>query len=1001
VISVRRIILPALFAGLLAVVLMHLRPFSRVEPFRLDVRMSADTEGRARLYFDRGNGFVRYDVAAALIAKGEQTVSFALPDCAVSAFRLWPLDRAGKVTIESASVIGPEGEVVSSLPLNGADGAAMVLETKPGQGPEFRLEQPLALQRSWVARPWRMASDFAIVGGCVALFLLLCGMASEETRARWVRLLAGTRRGLERVPRLVLLLVAAAATALSCHPVIFGGRSFVSPGNGALLLYDDVPTIPGAPAGPAEDPRGSDVGALMWAHVPYSVIEHRAIFRDHEWPLWNRYNYCGEPLLGQGMSMLGDPLHWLPISTGGVAWAWDLKFLLAKTLFALGIGLCVRAATGRLWVAALVALSSSFLGFFSYRFNHPAFFAMCYAPWILHAWIGAAKAPGRVWPWAFAVALANFWQFNTGVMKESTMLIVGLNFTGMLLVLAAERERWRRLGAMVWGCALFVLLSAPCWLVFLDALRHSWTPYDNPRAFQIQPGMALGLFDDLFYRQFTVWENHYNPSANFLILLGCAWAVVHARALVADRVFVALALGAVPSAALAFGVVPASVITRVPFLANVEHVDNTFSVVLLVHLVVLSAYGFRALWESAKAPEMKGEWGLALAVVAMLFALYFGNAQAAPRELGGAVAAMHPSPFFIGYALALVLAVLALPWLVRALRRAPSTGFFLLTVLAIFILHFRHGMWMETKFDYYVMNPQPRADLAARSPGLEAVREKMKERGEPSRLAGFRLTLVPGYQVLQDFEHFAGADALVNRQQRELCEKIGTPPMWGWRWQVGAPSAGPWRWGIRAPGGSPFVYSLCNLWGVRWLVALPCDAPDGKATGDLALTENPNAWPRAFFTEQVIACNSLENFTILLKDSPPFAAVTPLTPEDNAPATREMLEKVNHYPASNYVLTCNSTAFEFNAAAPGVAVLMETYEPENWRVTLDGSPVAYFRVNHAFLGVKVDVPGRHQLRFEYWPRVLDTALLLGAAGAILLLLTPLLARLCASEPPIE
>ena len=56
-------------------------------------------------------------------------------------------------------------------------------------------------------------------------------------------------------------------------------------------------------------------------------------------------------LLGQGQSMIGDPLHWITILAGGATWAWDLKFVLAKLLFAFGIGLLVRAATGRLGVA--------------------------------------------------------------------------------------------------------------------------------------------------------------------------------------------------------------------------------------------------------------------------------------------------------------------------------------------------------------------------------------------------------------------------------------------------------------------------------------------------------------------------------------------------------------------------------------------------------------------------------------------------------------------------
>ena len=73
--------------------------------------------------------------------------------------------------------------------------------------------------------------------------------------------------------------------------------------------------------------------------MPYSAVEHRAIVVDGEWPLWNRFNSSGVTLLGQGQSMLGDPLHFIVILADGASWAWDLKFLVAKALFAAGLGL--------------------------------------------------------------------------------------------------------------------------------------------------------------------------------------------------------------------------------------------------------------------------------------------------------------------------------------------------------------------------------------------------------------------------------------------------------------------------------------------------------------------------------------------------------------------------------------------------------------------------------------------------------------------------------------
>src|SRR5205085_2447936 len=113
----------------------------------------------------------------------------------------------------------------------------------------------------------------------------------------------------------------------SCYPVVFFGKSFLSPNLGTVLLYDKTPTVPGADPRPSayEDPLNSDVGAMMWQDYPYSVLQSRALSRDGEIPLWNRDNWCGVSLLGQGQSMFGDPVHFIVLAGKGNAIAWDLK----------------------------------------------------------------------------------------------------------------------------------------------------------------------------------------------------------------------------------------------------------------------------------------------------------------------------------------------------------------------------------------------------------------------------------------------------------------------------------------------------------------------------------------------------------------------------------------------------------------------------------------------------------------------------------------------------
>ncbi len=988
-ISLRSIFWHSLLLGILAALLLAARPFSRAEPFIATMEIEAGVAGRAQLLCDRGTGFHGYNGDTVELHPGRQNVEFILPEGDVRALRLLPLDHTEEVEVggvrSAVEIWSPDGKELADFPAHHFQPTSEKLSLKqtndgarwlsqPGEGVLLLPPQPLALRRAELPFDLPLVIGQSILFTCAAVLVLLILLLSPRVYnlcGALVTQLRALRCKTEAHPRTTLFLAALLATALSCWPVIFCGKSFVSPNNGASLLYDDSPTLPGTPHEGREDPRGADMGAVMWAHLPYSVIEHRAIFHDHELPLWNRYNYCGTPLLGQGMSMLGDPLHWLTICANGAPWAWDAKFVLAKLLFAFAIGLCVRAIAAPLWIALLLTLSSSFLGFFAYRFNHPAFFAMCYAPWILLCWLRARTAP-RVWPWALGLAAVCFFEINTGVMKESSMLVTGLNFTGALLFLLSEtsaQERLRRLAVMAWGGVLFVLLSAPMWIVFLDTLARAWTPYHQAAAHQIPPQLALGIFDDLFYRQFTPNELHYNPSTNFLILLGCLYAAVNGRSLWHNRSARALLLGALPPAAIAFGLVPASLIVRVPFLGNIQHVDNTFSCVLIVHLLLLAAFGLRAAWES-KQPvrEHIQVGGMLIAMLAVFFiATQVGHHTG--RGLLENSAAISLSRFFPAYAAALVAAILTLPWLARRMRqRIPLTAA-LLTAACLFLLHFRHAMWGATKFDYYTMTPHTRCDLVARSAAISAIHS---DTAEPSRTAGIGLTLVPGYNAVLGLENFCGADALISPWQRELAEATLREPLWGWRWALD-------------PRDSPRIQRFGDFWGIRHYLA----APDGRQTqnlrqthtADLDLYTSATAWPRAFFTNEVRNCAGVGAFTHLLEsgDGLPFAAAAGATNDSSTTHT------VTH--ATGYHLTSNTTSFRINASSAGVVVLGESYEAENWRVSLDDQPSNYFRANHAFLGVKVP-PGPHALRFEYWPRVLTPALWLGFTGLALLLLTP-------------
>ena len=89
-------------------------------------------------------------------------------------------------------------------------------------------------------------------------------------------------------------------------------------------------------------------------------------------------------------------------------------------------------------------------------------------------------------------------------------------------------------------------------------------------------------------------------------------------------------------------------------------------------------------------------------------------------------------------------------------------------------------------------------------------------------------------------------------------------------------------------------------------------------------------------------------------------------------------------PARDYRLTNNTTTFTVEAPSAGIAVLTEAYLAEDFIARINGVQTTYFRVNHAFRGVKIPAAGAYVISFSYWPRHFTASLWMAAAGALLL-----------------
>jgi len=970
--------------------------------FSFDVSISSSRGGVVQTFYDVGKGVTEQDSVRAPLPASEMTrLQMPLPEGTYNTLRFDPLDRAdSNIVIKRVQIVDIAGRTIRELspadfsPSNISRFETGGEEMRLGLGPNDNDSQlvvsfnpPLTLQRSPAAAPLFFGKVFlgtfipVIAAGFAWLIFAPRLWRTLEPRA--VRTAAWARQH----PAGTLLLVAVMSVAASCYPVIFFGKSFVSPNNGALLLYDRLPTLPGYTSSTQDDARGADLGSEAWQHGPYAVVESRAIFHDFEIPLWNRYDSCGVALFGQGQSMLGDPLQGIVLLARGAAWAWDLKFVLAKVLFAFGMGLTILIATRHLQSAVILTASSVFIGFFFFRYNHAAIFSFCYSPWILYYWFRIREAPARsaVMPGVVGLMVACWFEINSGTVKEAYMLLAGMNTCGLLTFVLAEGPRSLKLRKSVHllvGGGLFVALTAPVWQTFLDTLRTAYTAYNVPAAWQIQPSLFIGIFDDMFYREFLSGEGALAPSSNFLILLGVLLALAYFRVLIADPTFKAIGISALIPLSLVFGIVPQTVIVKIPFVANIIGVENIFSCVAVIHLILIGAFGLRAFWQRANAVEWKTDAFVALAFLLLLLSLYFGFVHAWEPQS----AALHPHPirtshFFDWYVLSLLFSIIVLPLAARYALRSPTKSFLVapILLLGLIFVHWRAGMYLKTPIDEYVMNPQVRVNLAVASPAVQRVRESQQE---PSRAVGLGDNLFPGFNATLAIEGIHGPDAVRNPYFRELTEAWGMEKQWDWKFIIKAGNLGHMK---------PF----CDFLNVRYYLGSSSENSvpglQSVAALDLAVYESKSVWPRAFFTDMVSVYKTLPNLTRMLEagDGRPFAAVAvsdlgdarSLTQLAAGPtADREVVA------ASDYRFTNNTTSFRIQAPKAGVVVLTETYLRDDFWVELNGKPAPYFRVNHAFKGVVIDKAGEYLVTFKYWPRHLTRSLCFSFLGMVGLLL---------------
>ena len=287
-------------------------------------------------------------------------------------------------------------------------------------------------------------------------------------------------------------------------------------------------------------------------------------------------------------------------------------------------------------------------------------------------------------------------------------------------------------------------------------------------------------------------------------------------------------------------------------------------------------------------------------------------------------------------------------------------------------MFWRQGMQAGFDDNVYVLALRRAGRLSTEtSAAVETVRA---DRAAPFRAVGFGDNLFAGWTGVYGLEGIAGPDALMDRHYRELLDACDFAREWDWRQVVHRDTLAALK---------P-VYDFLNI--KYYFAADGSPVPPGNVLqpvvqADLDVYRSATFWPRAYFTDEVVSYDVPIQLAALIKSraGEPFAAVQQGDPGAPAPVWRDPADR-QVVPAQDYRLTTNSTSFEVVAPRAGVIVLQESWLPDSFRVTVNGRPAKYFRVNHAFKGVAVDTGGTYRVTFTYRPPHWTLALILAGLG---------------------
>lgn len=772
-------------------------------------------------------------------------------------------------------------------------------------------------------------------------------------------------------------LVVAAFILLAFRDVAFGGKTFDTSARVGGVNGGAPPTGVAVPT--VTDLYRVDPGASAWQTVPWARVVH-AELKKRELPLWNPYEGAGEPLAGNILTDVFDPLT-LAINLHPTTLVWDVSFLLAFVLGGCAMYLFLRNLALSYPASVAGAIAFSLCGYFAIDSNNSFVRVYVYLP-ILFLSVDLV-IQSRKLRWIALMGAAIGGTILAG-MPESSFFVLsagGLYAAYRFALADPGNRRWVAARMAIAG-SVGLALAAPVVVAFLGYLPLTF----NTHVVGVGSGVAtrgmilhylIPLVDGppLAQRVAAVADRGWVGAAVGML---CVVALAAPRAMRRRGGWLFLAIGGALLLKV-FGFPGVQWLGHLPLASRTNFVAFAPPVICFC-LAAAAAIGIHALQAGqVRWPLLAGG---VLAMGAAVIALALGTDRAFFQSPSPTAWRQYTLAGLAGGAV-LVAAVAS----VASLRlRRPAALLAALAVVCEVVALFPQGIYL------------PRSDPFG-APAWMPLVTQAEAQAPASRVFGFDGLLFPdtaGALGLQDVRVLGALYPIrYITYVRDFISTSFTDRFVGDEVTVTDIAANP----------------MFNLMGVRYLLA-PGGKLDGVAgfhalgAGGVAeVYQNDQSLPRAFVANALLPVDSMAQAESKLKSmgapqadgavrvtglDPAHQAVVEVTPGTAPPPVSPLPAGNPGRPVTIRSYAADRVVLTVPPGPAGLLVLTDTYLP-GWHASVNGLPAATLPTDLAFRGVGIPA-GASTVVFSYDPPHERLALLMPLVAVLGLLLVAVVMR---------